>query len=81
MTTANSKPNKKKIGSLFVVIEIRKGTIHVGSRGWFFCQAPFLDFFWTNKVYVVSCISITTNNFISGVISVGNFPVSIFVIS
>ena len=44
-----------------------------------FCQALFLKFFSTNKVYVVSCFSITTNNFISGVISLGNFPVSIFV--
>ena len=64
---------------LFVVMEMKKGTIHVGSRGWFSARPSFWIFFLTNKVYVVSCFSITTNNFISGVISLGNFPASIFV--
>ena len=53
---------------LFVVMEMKKGTIHVGSRGWFSARHSFLEIFATNKVYVVSCFYITTNNFILGVI-------------
>ena len=46
---------------LFVVIEMEKGTIHVGSRGWFSAR-PYFEKFSTNKVYVLFQIVISLSS-------------------